>query len=140
MFTVRIITSAKRVIPQDRSTKTHTKRVHYNENQSTLTHIGAPVNPLTAKALAIKLNERHNQMHRPENKSDGAFKNDVEKYEGALAIAVHIEPQSNGSNGGYEKNKEEVNTQKLNTAESVSIEISLKKSLYFNNGAFILSR
>lgn len=120
MFPVRIITAAKRVIPQDRSTKTYTKRVHYNENQSTLTHIGAPVNPLTAKALAIKLNERHNQMNRSEHRSDGPFKTDVEKYDGAVAVAIQIEPQSNGSNGTYENNKEDFGLQKLSAVESVS--------------------
>lgn len=135
ILTVRIITSAKRVIPQDRSTKTYTKRVHYNENQSTLTHIGAPVNPVTAKALAIKLNERHNQMNRSEIRSDGPFKSDVETYDQALAVAVKIEPQSNGSNcsngsnGAYENNKEDLSLQKLNAVESVSDKIALKMSL-----------
>lgn len=65
----------KRTLSNERGVKTYTKRVHYNESQSSLTHVGAPVNPMTAKALATKLNERHNLLHRMENRAEPVTSN-----------------------------------------------------------------
>lgn len=53
-----------------RSTTSHStskiassKRSYLSESQSSITHTGSPVNPLTAKALASKLNERNSLLN-----------------------------------------------------------------------------
>lgn len=63
---VRVLTGVKRSSSQSSSSKSHsssTKRSHLNDSQSSITHTGSPVNPMTAKALASKLNERNNLLH-----------------------------------------------------------------------------
>lgn len=42
-----------------KSSSNSSKRSQTGENQSSITHTGLPVNPITAKALASKLNERN---------------------------------------------------------------------------------
>ena len=39
--------------------KSSSKRSYLSDSQSSITHTGSPVNPMTAKALASKLNERN---------------------------------------------------------------------------------
>lgn len=123
--TVRVLTSVKRTSSSDRSVKTYSKRVHHNESQSSLTHIGAPVNPITAKALATKLNERHNQMNRVENRPEPVtLANDSPTKCGRTALTkVKVEPQQNGIKAELESNKNENGTlQKFNAAELVCVE------------------
>lgn len=121
---VRILSSVKRTPSNDRGVKTYTKRVHYNESQSSLTHIGAPVNPMTAKALATKLNERHNLLHRSENRADqvtsNTFRSDFVKCGGLSEVApIKIKPQPNNStNNGKNENG---TLDKFNAISSVCI-------------------
>lgn len=65
-FAVRIVTAGvKRSSSQSSQTKGATiKRSHMNENQASITHTGSPVNPMTAKALASKLNERNSLVKK----------------------------------------------------------------------------
>lgn len=59
------MSSVKRAIAQDHNNgkALFSKRSHMGECQSSITHIGSPVNPMTAKALASKLNERNNLLN-----------------------------------------------------------------------------
>lgn len=43
--------------------KSSAKRSYLSDSQSSITHTGSPVNPMTAKALASKLNERNNLLN-----------------------------------------------------------------------------
>lgn len=121
---VRILSSAKRTISNERSVKTYTKRVHHNESQSSLTHVGAPVNPMTAKALATKLNERHNQLNRAENRPEAVTLDSNSTIKGSRTIwTVKVESQRNVSSGGHESKKSENGTlQKFNAADLVCVE------------------
>ncbi|XP_031635665.1 uncharacterized protein LOC116348727 [Contarinia nasturtii] len=60
---VRILTGVKRSSSNHGHSKNNTKRSYLSESQSSITHTGSPVNPMTAKALASKLNERHNMLN-----------------------------------------------------------------------------
>lgn len=57
---MKILTGVKRPSSHNSHTKGTAKRSHLNESQASITHTGSPVNPMTAKALASKLNERNN--------------------------------------------------------------------------------
>lgn len=59
---VRILTGVKRT-SSSHGHKTSSKRSYLSDSQSSITHTGSPVNPMTAKALASKLNERNNLLN-----------------------------------------------------------------------------
>lgn len=64
VFTVRILSGVKRSASSHGHSKgATTKRSYLSESQSSITHTGSPVNPMTAKALASKLNERNNMLN-----------------------------------------------------------------------------
>lgn len=60
---MRVLTGVKRSSSNHGHSKNNTKRSYLNESQSSITHTGSPVNPMTAKALASKLNERNNMLN-----------------------------------------------------------------------------
>lgn len=63
-FIVRILTGVKRTSTSHGPTKLPaSKRTYLSESQSSITHTGSPVNPMTAKALASKLNERNSLLN-----------------------------------------------------------------------------
>lgn len=79
-FTVRILSGVKRSASTHGHSKgASTKRSYLSESQSSITHTGSPVNPMTAKALASKLNERNNMLN------------------GAKKSSTQVTGQSNGS-------------------------------------------
>lgn len=57
------MTGVKRSSSNHGHSKSSTKRSYLSEGQSSITHTGSPVNPMTAKALASKLNERNNMLN-----------------------------------------------------------------------------
>lgn len=59
---MRILTGVKRA-SANHGHKNNTKRSYLSEGQSSITHTGSPVNPMTAKILASKLNERNNLLN-----------------------------------------------------------------------------
>lgn len=64
VFTVRILSGVKRSASNHGHSKgASTKRSYLSESQSSITHTGSPVNPMTAKALASKLNERNSMLN-----------------------------------------------------------------------------
>lgn len=62
LFIVRILTGVKRS-SSSHGHKSSSKRSYLSDSQSSITHTGSPVNPMTAKALASKLNERNNLLN-----------------------------------------------------------------------------
>lgn len=65
-ISVKILSGIKRSSSQNSNLKNHstsTKRSHLNDSQASITHTGSPVNPMTAKALASKLNERNSLLN-----------------------------------------------------------------------------
>lgn len=62
-MTVRVLTGVKRSASNHGHAKNNNKRSYLTEGQSSITHTGSPVNPMTAKALASKLNERNNILN-----------------------------------------------------------------------------
>lgn len=52
---VRIMSNIKRTGHEMNGKAPYSKRSHLSDNQSSITHVGSPVNPMTAKALASKL-------------------------------------------------------------------------------------
>lgn len=77
---MRILTGVKRSSSNHGHSKSAAnKRSYLSESQSSVTHTGSPVNPMTAKALASKLNERNNMLN------------------GAKKASGHGAGQSNGS-------------------------------------------
>lgn len=87
LFSVRILTGVKRS-PSVHGHKSSTKRSYLSDSQSSITHTGSPVNPMTAKALASKLNERNNMLN-------GTKKTNV--HTSSSASAMMIGTNSNGS-------------------------------------------
>lgn len=73
VHTVKILTTAKRTssISTSNPKAAISKRSQSNDSQSSITHIGLPVNPITAKALASKLNERNNILNGQATKMNG---------------------------------------------------------------------
>lgn len=66
---VKVLSSNKRSATTNGNSKMlPSKRSQSNDVQSSTTHIGLPVNPFTAKALASKLNERNNLLNNQTNK------------------------------------------------------------------------
>lgn len=61
-MTVRVLSGIKRS-SSNHGHKVSAKRSYSSENQSSITHTGSPVNPMTAKALASKLNERNSLLN-----------------------------------------------------------------------------
>lgn len=58
----------------------NSKRSYLSESQSSITHTGSPVNPMTAKALASKLNERNNLLNgskKSQSTSNNGAVNDI---------------------------------------------------------------
>lgn len=61
---VRVLSGVKRSSSNHGHSKSSSsKRSYLSESQSSITHTGSPVNPMTAKALASKLNERNNMLN-----------------------------------------------------------------------------
>lgn len=74
VHTVKILSSTKRsssINNNHTKPSSSSKRTQSNESQSSITHIGLPVNPITAKALASKLNERNNFLNGQASKMNG---------------------------------------------------------------------
>lgn len=69
---VRVLTGVKRSSSNNGHSKNHlsNKRSYLSESHSSITHTGSPVNPMTAKALASKLNERNNMLNGVKKASD----------------------------------------------------------------------
>lgn len=59
---MRVLTGVKRS-SSSHGHKSSTKRSYLSDSQSSITHTGSPVNPMTAKALASKLNERNSLLN-----------------------------------------------------------------------------
>lgn len=60
----RVLTGVKRSSSNNNHSKNPAnKRSYLSESQSSITHTGSPVNPMTAKALASKLNERNSILN-----------------------------------------------------------------------------
>lgn len=77
---MRILSGVKRSSSNHGHSKSSSsKRSYLSESQSSITHTGSPVNPMTAKALASKLNERNNMLN------------------GAKKVSNHGTGQSNGT-------------------------------------------
>lgn len=76
-FTVKILSAGvKRSATNPTQSKSATnKRSYLNESQSSITHTGSPVNPLTAKALASKLNERNSMLNGAKKASTAGSSN-----------------------------------------------------------------
>lgn len=61
---VKVLTGVKRSSSNNNHSKNPAnKRSYLSETQSSITHTGSPVNPMTAKALASKLNERNSILN-----------------------------------------------------------------------------
>lgn len=60
---MRVLSGVKRTSSNHSHSKPSNKRSYLSESQSSITHTGSPVNPMTAKALASKLNERNNMLN-----------------------------------------------------------------------------
>lgn len=73
VHTVKVLASAKRSASITNPTKpASSKRSQSSDSQSGITHVGLPVNPITAKALASKLNERNNFLNNRTAKTNGS--------------------------------------------------------------------
>lgn len=72
---VKVLTGIKRSSSNNGNSKNHlsSKRSYLSESHSSITHTGSPVNPMTAKALASKLNERNmlNGVKKASDQSNG---------------------------------------------------------------------
>lgn len=74
VHTVKVLTSAKRAatLAAGHAKATASKRSQAGESQSSITHTGLPVNPITAKALASKLNERNSFLNGQSSRVNGS--------------------------------------------------------------------
>lgn len=67
---MRVLSGVKRA-SANHAHKNSTKRSYLSESQSSVTHTGSPVNPMTAKALASKLNERNSLLNGTKKATQG---------------------------------------------------------------------
>lgn len=90
-----------------------TKRSHLNENQTSTTHTGSPVNPMTAKALASKLNERNSLVKKAKEQQAQDASSKITSNDVPVPPLVSIQGTSTSTNRDSE-NLQPNNTPNLN--------------------------
>lgn len=97
----------------------YTKRSHLNDSQSSITHVGSPVNPMTAKALASKL------LSKP---SVQTTFNSIKNTAGDSASPVVIQPLSismkhSSESDGAQSMKQNKQIFETGTSDKVALEL-----------------
>lgn len=101
--TVRVLSGVKRA-SANHAHKSSTKRSYLSESQSSVTHTGSPVNPMTAKALASKLNERNNLLNGAKKTTHGQITTNgtVNDIPIPPLISIQTAPATNRSKDGQD--------------------------------------